>query len=131
MKKRTGTDGQRLLTRRESTSLSKRNGDGIAFRKRSKSSAIPGVGAFRHYFPNLRSTCMQDACPWSPCSGTTFVSSTSPSKVLPYVKDFTFIWHLLAPFFLAPFPFKKIGLPGSLPRGAKILRCILGEQIAN
>jgi hypothetical protein len=38
--------------------LTKRNGDRIPFRKRSKSSAIPGVSGFRHDFPAV----VQHAC---------------------------------------------------------------------
>src|SRR5229473_2271668 len=46
------------MATRPSPSFSKRNCDGIAFREGSKSSAISGMGVFRHYFP----TVVQHAC---------------------------------------------------------------------
>src|SRR5438552_12151070 len=107
------------MATRPSHSLSKRNCDGIAFRKASKSSAISGMGVFRHYFP----TVVQHACnmlvhglhareqplPVVPPRPISFVSKRPHFHRYP-----------LAAFSLAPFPFRKAFSTG-LPRRARIL----------
>src|SRR5713226_3011168 len=93
--------------------FSKGNCDGIAFRKRSESSAVSGMGVFRHYFP----TVIQHAC------NMLVHGLHAREQPLPVVlpRPISFVckrlhFHLVTPstFFLAPLPFRKTfstGLP--------------------
>ncbi len=116
------------MATRPSPSFSKRNCDGIAFREGSKSSAISGMGVFRHYFP----TVVQHACNML-VHGLHAREQPLP-VVLPRPTSFVckrLHFHLVtgSAFFLAPFPFRKT-FSTSLLRGAGNPCRILGEHIA-
>ena len=102
--------------------LSKRDCDGIAFGEWPKSSAIAGMGSFRHDLPTL----VQHACKvLVHClhARQQPLSVILPGPISLVRKRLHFHLATASAFFLPPFPFKKIARRASLKGRKPLLYC--------